>query len=136
MPRDIVNENELARDLRIAPHPSPVETPVVRVLREARAKIASEGNWCHYGAGDGQITFCAASAIKSAAGFGIGDKNTPDAFDLWAAGCGALKAQLPQRFMRADRASIPEFNDCPATTHADVLALFDRAIATAQHKDL
>mgnify|MGYP006346210075 CR=1 FL=1 len=34
----------------------------------------------------------------------------------------------------AEWTSIPYFNDAPATTHADILALFDRAIAAERAK--
>lgn len=39
-----------------------------------------------------------------------------------------LKDAVPTRFMN----SITAFNDHPDTTHADVMALFDRAIALAE----
>jgi len=38
----------------------------------------------------------------------------------------ALRAQLPVG------RSVPDFNDAPTTTHADIMALFDRAIAAAE----
>jgi len=41
----------------------------------------------------------------------------------------SLIAQLPDRF-----SSLILFNDHPSTTHADVLALFDRAIAQEEDK--
>lgn len=50
----------------------------------------------------------------------------------------ALRAALPlvsanvrATRTREDFGTVPEFNDHPATTHADVMALFDRAIASA-----
>lgn len=41
----------------------------------------------------------------------------------------ALKAALPPK---AARLSVVDFNDAPETTHADIMALFDRAIAAAE----
>jgi hypothetical protein len=38
----------------------------------------------------------------------------------------ALQSALPDGF----RWSVPSFNDDPSTTHADIMALFDRAIAS------
>lgn len=39
-----------------------------------------------------------------------------------------LKLALPNGFAHA---SVPDFNDHPSTTHADIMALFDRAIEAA-----
>lgn len=41
--------------------------------------------------------------------------------------CGALERQLPDGFC-----DIETYNDHSATTHADIMALFDRAIEAAE----
>lgn len=52
----------------------------------------------------------------------------PDA-DTFRAALLVLREQLPGDFHRG---SLVRFNDHPSTTHADVMALFDRAIAAAK----
>ena len=42
----------------------------------------------------------------------------------------ALRAALPERWSQSF-SGVSDFNDAPETTHADVMALFDRAIAAA-----
>lgn len=97
---------------------------VLNVLVKARAKIANEGDWCNSGPGDAEITFCAAVAIRVSAGFVVGGGPQPEAHILWSEAQSALEAVL------CGFRDVPDFNDAPTTTHADVLALFDRAIAT------
>ena len=50
--------------------------------------------------------------------------------------CAALHEQMPARLRALSMFSdaFPIFNEDPHTTHADVLALFDRAIATEEAK--
>jgi hypothetical protein len=46
----------------------------------------------------------------------------------------ALYLQIPQSFRTDDEepgVCVGEYNDAPATTHADIMALFDRAIQAA-----
>ena len=42
-----------------------------------------------------------------------------------------LKGQIPADCAGCDSASLSTYNDAPETTHADVMAWFDRAIAAA-----
>ena len=52
----------------------------------------------------------------------------------YAGAVALLNAAVPDRWMNAQWGEIAfiKFNDDPATTHADVMALFDRAIETAR----
>jgi len=43
----------------------------------------------------------------------------------------AMVDALPEPFRSLNHFHVIDFNDHPATTHADVMALFDRAIAAA-----
>ena len=117
MPRDQVEEYEMLRSFvapgELRPHlPAPVD-PVLELLVKARAFLASEKNWCKgsYGTNDGRR--CAHGALMT------------DDMDLYGRARDALTAALPKgcgHFMPMG------FNDAPSTAHADVLALFDRAI--------
>jgi hypothetical protein len=91
--------------------------PHVRLLIEARAKIANEANWLCYcpDVGDDERgLFCAARAVWSTEG-----EASPTAFMAYRALERAMKPL-----------TVPQYND--THTHAEVLAAFDRAIATAQ----
>lgn len=84
-------------------------------LRAARALIDTPEKWCqgtYYSGG----RYCAAGAIRKVTG--IGDEQFPI--------LEVLNDALPHF------TSILEFNDSPATTHADVLAAFDAAIRLAE----
>lgn len=95
-----------------------VETDLaLRVLTEARALIQLPENWCKVHFDNGNHAHCILGALDCAGHSWIGRTYLLDA--------------LPAG---ADR-SVIIFNDNPATTHADVLALFDRAIA-ARRKEL
>ena len=102
----------------------------VHALIAARALIADPVNWTKEvfaRTSDGSAVtldgpnatcFCAWGAVLRASF--ILETDTISVYD-------ALQAQMPG----PDRAyiSIPDFNDAETTTHADVLALFDRTIA-------
>jgi hypothetical protein len=47
----------------------------------------------------------------------------------------ALRAALPKRWSQSF-SGVSDFNDAPGTTHADVMALFDRAIAAASDDEV
>lgn len=93
-------------------------------LIAAKALIDTPEKW-----GKGDFTpapgcFCTFGAIAAINGFRFGvDKYPPTyAEDMAIARC------LPEGWAaRVD--VVPDFNDDPSTTHADIMALFDRAIA-------
>jgi len=105
----------------------------VEILRAARERIATPGRWCrsHLAVGkDGRPTaadwedacsWCALGAI-AAHGLHVFDQ---DALEIGAADW--LRRVLPSPY-----GSVARFNDDPAITHADVMALYDAAIKLAE----
>jgi hypothetical protein len=92
-----------------------VESDTVEILKRARAMV--EYRWCPRGGTDEEGGVCALVAIG---------KQFPTAE--------ALRNDGAMHFFRAaigDR-SIPEWNDTPGRTQAEVLAAFDRAIDLAR----
>jgi hypothetical protein len=79
-------------------------------LRAARAAIAAPGLWCKNAYKDGGRC-CAIGALEV-----LGEAAFKRARQ-------ALRHALPEGFL-----SVVAYNDHPTTTHADILALFDRAI--------
>lgn len=99
---------------------------VVDVLVRARALIASEDRWCRGSYSklqdDGFFAFCAVGAeLQATRGIVDWSDESPSLL--------ALIAALPEGY---DRISV--FNDDPKTTHADVLALYDRAIEMERNR--
>lgn len=89
-------------------------------LVKARGLIDTPEKWAK-SAGDGRTCWCASTACKAVAregGFNVD-------FLRWQLAVAALEEALPDPFE-----DLPEFNDAPSTSHADILALFDRAIAS------
>ncbi|TAJ89699.1 hypothetical protein [Reyranella sp.] len=129
MPRDTVEELELTSfrsiEGRVLPEAKPVETDsVLRLLVMARAIIADERDWSPCGAvsegPDGRVQRCTVMACDAAY------KAMATHSEVMHAALHWLRAYLPPEPEAAD---IIAFNDDANTTHADVLALFDRAIA-------
>lgn len=92
-----------------------IEAPVsrvVRILQVARAKIEDPANW-RKDEFEKEGRYCAVGAVISVSGWGD--------CSAWRALDAVCELQCT-----------PWFNDQPTTTHADVLALFDRAIAAAE----
>lgn len=101
----------------------------VEILKAARAKIAKPENWRKGGyAADAHgrtcsfddpeaVCFCAEGALFSAV---RDDSRLNNAYEL-------VRAALPTKVT-----FLPAFNDAETTAHADILALFDRAIAAAE----
>lgn len=89
-------------------------------LIAAKALIADEINWVKGGyrveLPSGTLCFCSAGAIKEVIGL-------PPAFLHDTAECLELEKHVPGAM------TIVGFNDLDATTHSDIMALFDRAIA-------
>jgi hypothetical protein len=94
--------------------------PELPVLIKARALIADPAKW---GQGSRVLdrpiaTCCASEAIEEAA-------------DVRARRVAALDAFRSSAGLSDDAASISDWNDAPERTHAEVLAAFDKAIASA-----
>jgi hypothetical protein len=115
MPRDTVSEEQINSSGAVAP---PVD-PVLATLIAARKLIEKPENWCQNNFGWKEHPFekrygprCAWGAIVT------------------AAGPGGTARSAAYKFISiiADR-PLPCFNDAPQRTHAEVLELFDRAIA-------
>lgn len=108
MPRDQVSESEL--------FVAPVD-PVLDVLVKARAWLDDPAHWLQGAYGDFAGTCdgptCAWGALWK---FTLNDSATEFAALSILEGLAGVH--------------VPHFNDAPSTTHADVLALFDRAIAS------
>lgn len=92
-------------------------------LIAAKARILDPENWAK-GGGNGQTTFCAAVACNEVA------HDTPEVF---GALCDALPAEF-RKDMVIRVGNVFRYNDDPSTTHADIMALFDRAIAAQDEK--
>lgn len=89
--------------------------PVLEILAGARARLTNPVNWCKSRMGIFGGPTCAVGAIL----INYADYSEHHA----AADALAIALSGTNRW-----ACIVFFNDAPSTTHADVLALFDRAI--------
>ena len=102
----------------------------LEILRDARGRIAEEGNRCKGDFRDGD-RHCLVAALSLAAG--SSDFRTPNGTERRLAQ--RLVTQLPTsaplrirlRFMPV-RQRLMYFNDDERTTHSDVVALYDRTI--------
>lgn len=92
------------------------------VLTRARALIEDPRDWCH-GAPVSSVEapYCAMTACYA----GSREQYAP----AYAAAVLRLSAGIKNS---SRRMAVADFNDHPDTTHADVLALYDRAIASLQ----
>lgn len=92
------------------------------VLRSARARIATPETWTK------------GTAARNLTGHDVA-ANSKEAVCWCAMGAlwadGPLASRVGTSFLRAaiDGVAVAKFNDGPDTTHADILALYDRAIA-------
>jgi hypothetical protein len=99
---------------------TPIEERELAVLRAARHRIRHRWRWLQFGPliRAWQLLsggMCSMEAVKRAAG-GV----NATGFSVWL----RMRAKLPPGW-----SSVEAYNDAPTTTHADILALFDRAIA-------
>jgi hypothetical protein len=120
------------------PFDNPHETPLgdARLLWDARSRISTRSDWVQsrYQDGDRLCIVGALSLVSGSRSF-----NTPNRVERRLAR--VLVAQLPPggpvrvglRFFTA-RQRLMWFNDSQRTGHADVLALFDRAIDHSMSK--
>lgn len=102
------------------------ESSLADDLRAARALIDTPEKWCKESYEcDGAM--CVLGAGQSANGLQEGG---PEYY-------AALRGALPPEWEPDENdwsGDVPQFNDDPATTHADIMALFDRAIDAAEAK--
>jgi hypothetical protein len=84
----------------------------LEVLMKARAEV--EKGWCKYHSEDGHGNVCAMGGIRRV----TGSYHDGDGLVAVRALSGVVGDLI-----------VPDYNDDPSTTKADVLALFDRAIA-------
>ena len=96
-------------------HEWPIEHDNVYYLQKARDIIAN--GWCKYQAQDWRGNYCALGALAAAT---PSEKKFNELLKI-------LHYTMPRPFM-----SITNFNDSFVTIQADVIALFDRAIARAR----
>ena len=91
-------------------------------LIAAKALIATPEKWIK-GEFERDGCFCARGAIQAV---NLDSSREIDAEE-------ALEAAVPRRARHRSKfvSSVSKFNDDPNTTHADIMALFDRAIARA-----
>lgn len=100
----------------------------VEVLRKARTELADPAKWHQGGYGHGTGT-CLVGSVKVACGVGrYGDLFTPD---VWA----AVKVLRRLLGFESGLQGIFDFNDSPDTTHDEVLALLDWAIANEEARE-
>ncbi len=120
------------------PFDNPHHTPSgdAELLRDARSRVSSGSDWVQGRFQDGN-RLCIIGALSLVSG--SRSFNTPNQVERWLAR--VLVSQLPSerpvwmrfRFIAA-RQRLMWFNDAHRTNHADVMALFDKAIdrSTAQ----
>lgn len=106
-----------------------MNTNIKAILIEAKARIVDPASWTKgalartkdllvTGLYDGNaVCYCSLGAVQLVAG------------NLTAQAKSALESQLPMDYSGRHLAA---YNDDPNTKHADVLALFDRAIAASE----
>lgn len=117
----------------------PTENAVVIVLRLAREKIKNRKNWTQFSfARDRRrfpVPYVAPDAVKWCAAGAVCVVCSGDAIrSVSAIYCApaarrALERALPRNPL--EPRDLETWNDVPGRTHAEVLALFDRAIAAA-----
>lgn len=107
---------------------------VLELLVAAREKIADHHNWGkrHY-YHDGRC--CAIGALMLAH---PERQDSNEEILTYGAACAALRGAIPPDFIAAypDYNPVSCFNDHRTTTHQDVLALYDRAIARCKKEEL
>lgn len=100
-------------------HEWPIDTkvgPVTQALIDGRRSLVANG-WCQGSTLDYQGRHCAVGALRP--------------FIVACFAVRELMAVLPHELT-----NVPAYNDLPTTTLADILALYDRAIARARSKGI
>lgn len=97
--------------------------PVLQILQDARQLLSDPARWCK-DALESNGAVCARGALFNAR------KGYSLSWDGWPSKVHARADRfLAKHIPPAFGGSLPFFNNSDSTTHADVLALFDRAIA-------
>lgn len=96
---------------------------VLRRLTEGRAFLSDPTRWIKGRLFDGAYHEPTAACARGALYCGSLAHEAARGADL------CLTRHVPRSFGRVDSRILPDFNNHPDTTHADILALFDRAIA-------
>lgn len=105
---------------------------LVADLEAAKALIADPANWRkETGDTDGAPCCAIVATNRVLRARGVGEPYARHVY-AWRALADALPDQWEPQRLYGPGYVVGEFNDDPATTHADVLALFDRAIAFAK----
>lgn len=104
-----------------------MKQPTADTLRKAKALISDPKNWNtdgnYFKGGDPSTEcMCVYGALSTAMGIGIGIAHTNDTI-------------LHDASMGLFRMDPVKLNDHPDTTHADIMALFDRAIELAEKEE-
>lgn len=106
-----------------------------KFLRIAKAGIEDPARWCkgvyardQYGIevdsrSEHACTWCALGAVRAFA-------DSPDSSWPFYGAASALNRATPEGYD-----GVHEFNDREETTHADIMAVYDRAIATAEAEE-
>jgi len=87
---------------------------LVKTLTEAKQKISEPSRWCKYELFDISGRCCAVGAIY---------KTTGENLNAYHNAVDALEKGLPGIYDH-----VPSYNDRNGTKHADIMALYDRAI--------
>ncbi len=101
-------------------------------LRKAKALIDTPEKWVKGAYRNASGCLCAVGAVMVATGT---DPDGVQAGDKIAPCEWLLVAELPDHLRTHGPAGIVVFNDAPSTTHADIMVLFNRAIAAASPTD-
>lgn len=105
---------------------------VFTVLKQARERIAKKENWCqgHYVKTDdnGNEQYCAIGAIEMSVYASMASHTDDAQFAL------IMAARIEMISDLEVKEGLANFND--SSTHAEVLALFDRHIAALEKKQL
>lgn len=96
------------------------DSETAAILRRAKARISDPAHWCQGQMWKGEAA-CAQAAVHEA---------SPDSMCLGSDALRLLYETIPSSAPRMS--GIGCYNDAPTTTHADILAWFDRAIALAE----
>jgi hypothetical protein len=109
----------------------------LEILIAGRARIDTperwtRGDWARDANGVGveplspdAVCFCAMGAVDAAA--------ASEEYAVYLRAVAALRDAIPKGLRLI---SVPTYQDCDTTTHADVMAMFDRAIEAERAKEL
>jgi hypothetical protein len=94
--------------------------PVLRTLIALKELHSDPARWCDTGPGDSKNTFCIMTGVYNVCGLYAMQFDELRAMDTLR----TLKRSLPPQAI-----ALPHFNDGMGTTHAELMAFYDKAIA-------